>query len=81
MKKASQVWVLVTYSRWSEDEISVYAKRADAESAALACALDYWPSELGDPPATYDAAMHAWEKHDLWGADDSKWELVCVPIQ
>lgn len=71
----SSVWVLRTYSRIADDDVEVFSSRAKAEACVLEHALEYWPSELGAPPSTYDDVVRAWARGEEWGTDTFQWEL------
>lgn len=79
--KTDCVWVLVARSRWSEDEVRVFHRRRDAEVAALSYAHECWPEDAGPPPATYAQAVSAWEREEVWGAADSRWEIQCLTVE
>ena len=73
-------WVLLLRCRSCDDEVLAFATRDSAESSALAFAKENWPQELGDPPATYDDAVRAWESGDVWGSEETNWELMNLPV-
>jgi hypothetical protein len=76
-----RVWVLVVHNRASDDDVLVFSRRRDAESSALEFAHAWWPDDQGEPPATYEDALRVWESGDVWGSEDSRWELMHLPLR
>lgn len=76
------VYAVVLYGGIHGDDVCVFGARGEAEACVREYAAAFWDVEAhGALPASYEALCEAWDRHDLGGAADARWELVVREVE